>query len=111
MARRLLGLIVFLLVANAGIHGGLAFFHDQEFRDAVRQVALFGAGKSDDALKQSVMNAAADNSIPLDDDFIDISRTSIVGSNDHVVIKYAYAEMIELLPKYSRRFDFSYTTP
>lgn len=111
MIRRIVTLLVVLAIAYAGYHVAIVFFHDQEFRDAVRNVALFGAGKSDDALKQSVMDAAADNGIPLDPDFIDISRDSIVGVNDHVIIKYQYALMVPLLPRYERRFEFDYKTP
>lgn len=111
MMRRIVTLVVLLAIAYAGFHIGIVFFHDQEFRDAVRNIALFGAGKSDDALRDSVMNAAAENAIPLDADYIDISRQSVVGVNDHVIIKYAYAMMIPVFPGYQRRFEFDYKTP
>ena len=111
MIKRIIGLVVFLLVANAGIRVGLVFFHDQQFKDAVREIALFGAGKSDEVLKSKVMAAAADNQIPLDPDFIDIQRKTIVGAGDHVVIKVAYAVNVPVAPGYPRRFEFDYTTP
>ena len=111
MIKRIVTLLIVLVIANAGYHLAMAFFHDQEFRDAVRNVALFGAGKPDEVLKQSVMEAAADNNIPLDPDFIEITRQSIVGSNDHVIIKYAYATMVPLFPRLQRRFEFDYKTP
>ena len=112
MIRRLIGLVIFLLIANAGYHVGMVWFHNQQFEDAVREIALFGAGKSDDVLKASVMNAAADNQVPLDDDFIEISRRTVVGTNDHVTIKFSYAVMVPVVPGTTpRRFDFNYTTP
>lgn len=111
MIKKLLSLVVFLLVANAGLRVGMAFFHEQQFNDAVREIALFGAGKPDDALRQQVMQAANQNSVPLDPDYIEISRRTVVAPNDKVVIKVAYAEMITLAPGYARRFDFGYTTP
>ena len=111
MIRRIVTLLVVLAIAYAGYHLGMVFFHEQEFQDAVRNIALFGAGKSDDVLKDSVMSAAADNSIPLDADYIEISRQSIVGSNDHVVIKYDYALMVPIFLRYERRFEFEYKTP
>lgn len=111
MIRRIVTLLVVLAIAYAGYHVGMVFFHDQEFRDAVRNIALFGADKSDDALRQSVMNAAGENEIPLDPDYIDISRQNVVGVNDHVIIKYAYAMMVPILPHYERRIEFDYTTP
>lgn len=111
MIKKILSLVVFLLVANAGLRVGLAFFHQQQFNDAVREIALFGAGQPDEALKQKVMAAASEHSVPLDPDYIEISRRTVVAPNDKVVIKLAYAEMIKLAPGYSRRFDFDYTTP
>ena len=111
MIKKILSLVIFLLLANAGMRLGLAFFHDQQFKDAVREIALFGAQKPDDALRQQVMEAARKNLVPLEPEFIEISRRSVVVPNDKIVIKVAYAAMIELAPGYARRFDFDYTTP
>jgi hypothetical protein len=111
MIKRILTLLAFLLLVNAGLRVGIAFFHDQQFKDAVREIALFGAGKPDEALKLRVMEAAAQNSVPLDPDYIEIARRTVVVPGDKVVIKVSYAEMIQLAPGYARRFDFDYTTP
>ena len=111
MIRRAIGIVVFLLVVNAAYHAGMVFFHDQQFKDAVREIALFGAGKTDEMLKSKIMEAAAENSVPLDPDYIEISRKTVVGTNDHVIIKLAYAVMVRLAPGYERRFDFDYTSP
>jgi uncharacterized membrane protein len=111
MIKRLIGTVVFLLVANAGIRVALVYFHAEQFKDAVKEIALFGAGKSDDTLRSKVMEAAADNQIPLDPDFIEIQRKTTVGSGDHVVIKYAYATMVPVIPGNPRRFEFDYITP
>ena len=111
MIKKLISLVVFLLLVNAGLRMGLAFFHDQQFKDAVREIALFGAAKPDEVLKQQVMEAATKNSVPLEAEFIEISRRSVVVPNDKVVIKVAYADLIQLAPGYAHRFDFTYTTP
>ena len=111
MIKKILSLVVFLLVVNAGMRLGLAFFRDQQFNDAVREIALFGAGKPDEALRQQVMEAARKHSVPLEPEFIEIARRTVVAPNDKVTIKVAYAEMLELAPGYARRFDFEYTTP
>jgi hypothetical protein len=111
MIKRVISIVIFLLIMNATARVGMAFFHDQQFNDAVREIALFGAGKSDEILKGSVMKAAAENSVPLDDDFIEITRRTIVGTNDKVMIKVAYAINVDVAPGYKRRFDFSYSTP
>jgi hypothetical protein len=109
--KKIVSLIVFLLLANAGFRLAIVFFHDQQFNDAVRETALFGAGKPDDALKAKVMEAAGQNSVPIDREYIEISRRTVVAPNDKVVITVSYAVMVQLAPGYSRRFDFTYTTP
>ena len=111
MIKKILSLVIFLLLANAGMRLGIAFFHDQQFNDAVREIALFGAGKPDEALRQQVLEAARKNLIPLEPEFIEIVRRTVVAPNDKVTIKVAYAEMIQLAPGYARRFDFEYSTP
>ena len=111
MIKKILSLLAFLLLVNAGLRIGIAFFHDQQFKDAVREIALFGAGKPDEALKQSVMEAATRNSVPLEPEYIEISRRTVVVPGDKVVIRVSYAENIQLAPGYVRRFDFDYTTP
>ena len=111
MIKRVISLVIFLLIMNATWRVGMAFFHDQQFNDAVREIALFGAGKPDEALRQGVMEAAAKNSIPIEPEYIEITRRSVVVPNDKVTIKVTYAELIKLAPGYARRFDFDYTTP
>jgi len=111
MFKRLLSIAIFLLIINAAGRFGIVIFHDQEFKDAVREIALFGAGKPDEVLKASVMKAAADNEVPLDDDYIEIARRNVVTTNDHVIIKVTYATLVKLAPGYTRRVDFTYTTP
>ena len=111
MIKKILSLLAFLLLVNAGLRVGIAFFHDQQFNDAVREIALFGAGKPDEALRQRVMEAATEHSIPLDPEYIEINRRTVVVPGDKVVIKISYAVMIQLAPSYARRFDFDYTTP
>jgi hypothetical protein len=111
MIKKIVSLVVFLLVLNAGWRVGMAFFHDQQFKDAVREIALFGAGKPDEVLKQKVMEAATQNDVPLEPEYIEISRRQVVVPNDKVVIKVSYAEIIKIAPGYTRRFDFDYTSP
>ncbi len=111
MIKKLIGIVIFLLIANAGVRVGLVFFHDQQFQDAVRETALFGASKPDEALRLQIMKSASENMIPLEPDYIEITRKSVVGVNDKVVIKTAYAVLVQVAPGYARRFDFDYTTP
>jgi len=112
--KRIVSIVVFLLIANACVRLGTVYFHDQQFKDAVRELALFAGSppaKTDEALRAKVMELAQDNQIPLYPDYIDISRRSIQGIGEKVTIKFTYAVNVALLPGYQRRFEFDYVTP
>lgn len=111
MIKRVISIVIFLLLANAGVRVAMVFFHAEQFKDAVREIALFGAGKPDEVLKGKIMEAAAENQVPLEPEYIEIARKTIVGTGDHVVIKVTYAMLVQVAPGYPRRFDFEYTTP
>jgi hypothetical protein len=112
--KRVLSLIVFLLLANAGLRVAFLYFHDQQFKDAVRELALFAGsppGKTDEVLRAKVMELAQDNKIPLDADYVEISRRVQPGIGEKVTIKFSYAAIVALAPGYQQRFDFDYVTP
>jgi len=114
MIKKVVSLIVFLLIVNAGVRLGIVYYHDQTFKDAVREFALFAGtppAKTNDAIMSKVMQLAQDNSIPLDPDFVEISRNSSAGLGEKVTIKFRYAVNVPLVPGYIRRFEFDYVTP
>jgi hypothetical protein len=114
MIKRIVSLIVFLLVVNAGVRLGMVYYHDQTFKDAVREFALFAGtppAKSNEAIVGKVMQLAQDNSIPLEPDFIEITRNSSAGLGEKVTIKFAYAVNVTVVPGYIRPFEFDYVTP
>jgi hypothetical protein len=110
MIKKIISLVIFLLLANAGVRVGTVYFHDQQFKDAVRELALFSGTKTDEVLRAKVMEIAAQNQIPLDPDYIEISRKSVPGVGDHSVIKVAYAVLVPVVPGKPRRFQFDYIT-
>jgi len=113
MIKRVISLVVFLLVVNACVRWGTVYFHDQQFKDATRELALFAGQtrKTDEVLKLEIMKLAEEHDIPLDPDFVEIRRNSTQGLGEKVTIKFAYAVMISLIPGQPRRFEFDYTTP
>ena len=114
MIKRIVSLLVFLLLVNAAYHLGTVYFHDQEFKDAIREYAILCGQpppKPDEVIKAKVMDLAQENQIPLDPDYVEISRRSALGLGEKVTIKFAYAVMVPIAPGYQRRFDFDYTTP
>jgi hypothetical protein len=111
MIKKIISLIVFLVAANAGIRVSIVYFHDEQFKDAVRELSLFSGGKAEEIVRAKVLELAAQNQIPLDPDFVELVRKSSPGIGDHFVIKVAYAVMVPVLPGNPRRFEFDYTTP
>jgi hypothetical protein len=112
--KKIVSLLIFLLLVNAAYHLAMVFFHDQQFKDAIREYAILCGQpppKTDDVIRAKVMDLAQENQIPLDPDYVEISRRSGQGLGEKVTIKFAYAVMVPLAPGFQRRFDFDYTTP
>jgi hypothetical protein len=111
MIKKIISFVVFLVLANAGVRVALVYFHDQQFKDAVRELSLFSGGKSEEVIRSKVMELAGQNQIPLDPDYVEMTRKSTPGIGDHFVIKVSYAVMVPVFPGNPRRFEFDYTTP
>lgn len=111
MIKKIISLVVFLLLANAVARVGMVYFHDQQFKDALRELSLFSGTKSEEIIRGKVMELARENAIPLDPDFIEITRTNVPGIGDHSMIKVSYAVMVAVVPGQPRRFQFDYSTP
>jgi hypothetical protein len=114
LIKRIISVVVFLLLANAGVRVGQVYFHDQQFKDAVRELAIVSGqppSKSDEVLVGKVMGLAQENQVPLDPDYVEISRQNVAGIGEKITIKFSYAVMIQLLPGFNQRFDFNYATP
>jgi len=114
MIKKIVSLLVFLLLCNAAYHLGIVYFHDQQFKDAVREYAILAGqppAKSDELVRAKVMELAQQNQIPLDPDYIEVSRQTMQGLGEKIIVKFAYAVMVPLAPGFDRRFDFEYQTP
>ena len=112
MIKRLLSIIIFLLLANAGARVGMVYFHHQQFKDALSELSLFSGTKTEETVKAKVMELAAEHQIPLDPDYVEITRQNVPGIGDHSVIKVSYAVNVKIFPPPGkpRRFQFDYTT-
>jgi hypothetical protein len=111
MIKKIISFVVFLVLANAAYRVGIVYFHDQQFKDAVRELSLFSGGKAEELIRAKVMELATENQIPLDPDYVELTKKVTPGVGDHWVIKVAYAVMIPVVPGNPRRFEFDYTTP
>jgi hypothetical protein len=110
MIKKIISLVIFLILANAGLRVAIVYFHDQQFKDAVRELSLFSSGQSEEVVRAKVMEIASQNQIPLDPDYVEVTRKVIPGVGDHSVIKVSYAVMVPVFPGQLRRFQFDYLT-
>ena len=105
MFRKLISLAILVAIVYATVHAGGAYLRYQQFKDAVRETALFAGNKTDEQLKARVMELAQRDEVPLDPDFVHIERIA-----DRVVISASYVEIIKLLPGYERQWQFDVVT-
>jgi hypothetical protein len=112
LIKRALSLIIFLLLANASARVGIVYFRHQQFKDALTELSLFSGVKSEEIVRIKVMELAVEHQIPLDPDYVEITRQNVPGIGDHSVIKVSYAVNVKVLPPPGkpRRFQFDYTT-
>jgi len=105
MFKKLISLAIFLPLAYATVNAGTVYIRYQQFKDAVRETALFAGTKSDDQLKARVMELAQRDNVPLDPEYVHIERVA-----DRVTITASYVELIKLLPGYERQWQFDIVT-
>jgi len=97
-------LILVALIANAAWHLGNAYMSFYRFKDGVEQAALFSVGKSDAAVKQKVLDLAAQYSVPVDEDNFTFRREA-----GHTYISGTYTQNVDLLPNYHFPWKFSWS--
>ena len=97
MLRKLVKLGVLLLIVHALYRSIPIFIRYYEFRDAVREAALFSKGRTDQEIAQRVMQLAAKYEIPIEQEAIYIRH-----EGQTTYIDAEYLEEIEWVPTYKR---------
>jgi hypothetical protein len=97
----LIKLIVTGLILNALWRVGAAYASFYEFKDAVRAAAMDPA-KSEDDLRQKIVELASSYDVPVAADAIEIHRES-----QHTVVETAYTAPVALLPGYVYPWRFN----
>jgi hypothetical protein len=105
MLKKLISLAIFVALAYATFNVGTVYIRYQQFKDAVRETALFAGNKSDEQLTARVMELAQRDNVPLDPAYVHIERLS-----DRVTITASYVEIIKVLPGYERQWQFDIVT-
>jgi hypothetical protein len=105
MFKKLISLAIFLGIAYATVNVGAVYIRYQQFKDAVRETALFAGNKTDEQLTARVMELAQRDNVPLDPEYVHIERVA-----DRVTITASYVETIKVLPGYRRQWQFDIVT-
>ncbi len=102
MIKKLLKLAVFLFIAKGVYQVGPAALHYVKLKDAVGELALFAQKSTDPQLVERVMALAEENSIPLEQEYVQIQR-----QGPSMIIKASYVETFVFFPgsKYAWQFD------
>src|SRR5262245_3677602 len=103
MIRFLVKLAIVALLANAGYRIAVEYLTYVQFRDAVRDAAMFKA-KNDNELNEWIMNLAGDYDVPLEADAVSIRREDRV-----IYLEGRYQKPIEVAPRVVYPWQFSWS--
>jgi hypothetical protein len=95
MVKRLIELAIVAAICYAGYHGAVVYLHHYQFDDALEETARFGRGRTEQQLRQRVMELAAEYDIPLDP-----AAVTIRSDGNSTRISAPYTARVKLLPNY-----------
>jgi hypothetical protein len=101
MIRKIVKLAVFLFIANALYQVFPVAYRNMEFKDALRELALYSQKSSDAEIVNRAMALAADNDIPLEQEYVRVRRET-----GALHIDASYVESLTLLPRYKYNWQF-----
>lgn len=98
--KTIIKLVITALVIHATWKAGTVYMRYWELKEEVTQIAQFGVRRTDNELRNTVMEAAKQRDIPLHPDAVSVRR-----QNHHIIVDATYTEGVELLPKYFYPWD------
>ena len=99
--RLIIRLVVVALIANAAWRIGSAYMGYYRFKDAVKETTLFQTAKSEEQMKQRVLELASQFDLPLTEDDVVVRR-----DQGHTYVDGSYTRIIEIFPGYKRPWGF-----
>jgi hypothetical protein len=105
LIKAILKLAIAALIANASWRVGSAYLSFYKFKDAVQETTQFDADRSDELLRQRILELAAQYDVPVAADGFTIQR-----SDYHTIVDGAYTQKIDVLPGYPYPWRFSFHT-
>ena len=104
MIRLLVKLALAGLIANAGWLAGSAYLSFYRFKDAVAQTAQYGKGRTDDQLRQRILELASNYDVPLAEDAVTVRH-----EGDHTRVDGSYTKLLDVVPGYRYPWLFTFS--
>ena len=96
-------LAILAIILNAGFRVGKEYLNYYQFRDTIREAAMFTA-RTDDELGTAVMDSATAYDVPLAPDGFTMRR-----DGREALVVGSYTKPIELFPGYKYEWKFPFT--
>lgn len=104
MIKLVVKLALAALIANATWRIGSAYATHYRFTDAVQATTQFRGSKSDDQIRDRVLDLAQQYDLPLADDGLTVRKEN----NNHTVVDGAYTKPIDVVPGFTYRWPFKF---
>lgn len=101
MIRFILRLAIAAFIVNATWRVGSAYMTYYRFTDTVTQTAQYSKGKSEEELRQRVLELAAEYDVPLGENAVTVRRKS-----NHTFVDGSFTKPVDLLPGYRYPWPF-----
>ena len=96
-------LAILAAILNAAFRVGTGYVTYYQFRDTIREAAMFTA-RTDDELGQAVMDSATNYEVPLEPDGFTMRR-----DGREALVTGSYTKSIEVFPGYKYPWKFPFT--
>jgi hypothetical protein len=96
-------LAIAALVANAAWRVGTTYVSYYRFKDSVQEAAQFSGNKSDEELRQRVLELASEYDVPVGEDDFTVRRDA-----NHTFVDGAFKKPIQVLPGYTYPWPFEW---
>lgn len=101
--RTIVKLVIAGLILHAAYRVGTAYWDHYAFEDATRDAAQFSASSTERDIADKVIALAAEHDIPIEPEDLTIEKVP-----RRITIDGSYTRTIEVLPRYSRPWDFTF---
>ena len=101
MLRNIVRLVVLGLVLHAAVRITPEFWHYLKFRDAVTETASYPGRKTDEQLRDRILQLADENDVPIGARDVRITR-----EGNRALVSTAWTAQLEYLPRRFYPYDF-----